>query len=166
MRLSLWLVPDDPAPWSALIADLARRCGGPVFPPHLTLLGGIELDDDVARTRLSGLATRIPSLHLAPLGIGHGAARHQCMYALVRPDPALAAARQAAAVAFACDPADFLPHVSLFYGALDDGVRRALDAELSAVALPPLRADALALWATSGDERGWVEVAREALGSS
>ncbi|HYE05837.1 MAG TPA: 2'-5' RNA ligase family protein [Planctomycetota bacterium] len=156
-------MPDDPAPWSGLIAELARRFAGPPFPPHLTLVGGIVGEADVARARLRVLAAATPALRLSPLAIGHGATRHQCLYALVRPDPALAAARRAAATAFARDVGDFLPHLSLFYGALDDDARRALDAELSAVPLPPLRVDALALWSTDGDEGGWVEVAREAL---
>jgi hypothetical protein len=159
MRCSLWLMPDDPAPWTAVIGGLASRHHGPVFPPHLTLIGGLDLGEDQARDALRATAAAIAPLALTPLAVGHGLSRHQSVFVLVRPDPLLVAARRVAGERFARDEATFMPHVSLFYGQLDDAGHAAVDRELSSWRPPPLRASRLHLWATGGDEAGWRDVA-------
>ena len=115
---SLWLLacPEDEAWLQAIIDDLARRRGGPVFRPHLTLMGDLARDaQDLART-LGAIAAAARPFAAQVAGVETTEAYFRALYAAFPIGPDLGALRAAAATATGGAAAGFVPHVSLFYG--------------------------------------------------
>jgi 2'-5' RNA ligase len=165
---SLWLVPDGAARdrLAALIAGLAGRLGTTPFAPHVTLLARLHGEEADLVTTTSRLASGLPPVFVR-LGPVEGREEHyRCLFARAVDTDALVAAHATAAAAFgrAPDPS-FFPHLSLVYGTLSADARRAIGEEIAFDLGAGFEARSLALWATSGPEGGWKEVAAFATSS-
>jgi 2'-5' RNA ligase len=161
-QASLWLVPDgaDRDRLSALIAGLAERLGTTPFAPHVTLLSrvhGEEADLVAATSRLAGGLRPVT----VRLGSIEGREEHfRCLFARAVDTGALVAAHVRAAAAFALAPdTSFFPHLSLVYGTLSAETKRAIGEAPSTAVASGFEARRIALWATSGPEADWIEVA-------
>ena len=115
---SLWLMPDKDTDayrfMQSLIEDLARIAGGPVFAPHVTLLGGMEGPAEEMLAKTKKLAGQV-----SPFDISLGKSGTQRVYfrgffAEVRQDAAVMAAGAEARRVFSM-PGDYFPHESLSY---------------------------------------------------
>lgn len=165
--VSLWLVPEGDAHdrLQALIGRLAARFGTPSFPPHVTVLPGIEgrSEGDVLDSTCALGATLRPfpvRLH----GLQGRGEPFLCLFARAAADEPLLSAHREAAQAFgrAPDPA-FLPHLSLVYGTLALGVKESLVAELATEAALSFEAGALHVWRTEGPVGGWRKIGVSSL---
>jgi hypothetical protein len=154
---SLWLTPDgeSSARLSALIAGLAARLGTPRFVPHLTLIPGLEGDEEDLVRRTEGLGRRLPSLRVRLGPVETTGDYFRCLYRRAEPVAALRAAHSLAAEAFGVrsDPA-FLPHLSLLYCHLEaaEGGRITAELEDSPRAFEVV---SLGLWRTEGLVGEW-----------
>lgn len=160
--VSLWLMPDGEARdrLEGLIGRLAVRLGTPSFPPHVTLLPGIEgrSEHDVLDATCAFGATLRPF----PVRLQTLEGRDEpfrCLFARAAADEPLLSAHREAALAFgrAPDPA-FLPHLSLVYGTLGPGVKESLVAELATQAAVSFEAGSLHAWRTEGPVVEWREI--------
>ncbi len=166
---SLWLMPPDAIRerLGALIEDLATRLGTRPFPPHLTLLPGIEgrMQDAVLATAQSlGAGLRPLAIRLESV---EGREEHfRCLIALAAADGPLRTAHETAALAFGRqpDPA-FLPHVSLVYGTLAPDRKRELIRDVASSAALAFEAARLHVWRTEGPVEDWREIGAFGLGS-
>jgi len=138
---ALWLLPcADDAQWlQEVIRGLAKRHGGPVFEPHITLhVGECPPGVDPARA-ISEIAALWPSLNLVARATGESDAYYRSLYLeiaddrsdgvqLVRLRRQLVAALQDSGVGLdhALSSYDFRPHLSLLYGKLSQPSRAAL----------------------------------------
>lgn len=185
-RLSLWLLPEESASTrlTAVIAALARSPGGPVFAPHLTLLGGIQdTEPRVLGERAERLAAASLPIRLEGDGIHGEDAYFRCLTLRITRSPELMALRHEAAEMFgtttpgpsAADAArGFVPHVSLFYGTIPSDIRRELAARIETgrlgnspgaahreMFLPEVfLSDGLAIVDTTGGVEVWRVIAR------
>jgi 2'-5' RNA ligase len=157
---SLWLMPEgEPrerlATW---IGRLAARLGTASFPPHLTLVSGIETIDSESLDRTAQAATMIAPLSLT-LGAIEGREEHfRCLFLRVRASRALRTAHTRAARALGLAPAaDFLPHVSLVYGTLAPAEKRAIVGEIGDALALHFEVRRLHLWRTEGPAPEWRE---------
>jgi len=161
---SLWIVPDgeERDRLTALIASLARRFGGPVFEPHVTLLAGVTGAEGGVVARAERVLRASKALSLCFTGPEAGDTYFRALYLRVEPSPELLALHQAACDAFTRqDDPPYLPHLSLLYGvppppAVVDDVR------LSAPAA--FEARSLDVHSTEGGVERWRRVARLRLG--
>ncbi len=159
MGISLWLMPPDPARarLAALIEGLAARLGTRPFPPHLTLLSGIEdRPEGAVLATARSLAARLRPLTIR-LGSVEGREEHfRCLIVLAAADARLRAAHEAAARAFdrPPDPA-FLPHVSLVYGTLAGETKHVLIRDVASSAALAFEAARLHVWRTEGPVGDW-----------
>ena len=160
--VSLWLMPEGEVRdrLSALVVGLAARLGTAPFPPHLTLLPGIEARSDgevLAASRT--LAGRLSRLAVRLVGIEGRDEHFRCLFARAAADPRLVSAHTAAARAFGRppDPA-FLPHLSLVYGALGPDVKVRLAAPLRGAVELAFEARRLHVWRTEGPPGDWREL--------
>ena len=68
--IAYWLIPAEPAHsfFQRIIDDLARRCDGPVFEPHVTIYVGADRVES-AKKALEEAARECKLIGLKPLGI-------------------------------------------------------------------------------------------------
>lgn len=160
--VSLWLMPAGEAGGrlAGLIAGLAARHATPAFPPHVTLLAGIE-----GRPEADALAAGralAASLQPFPVRLGRAEGRDEpfrCLFLRVDEGDPLRVAHAAAARAFGREPdAAFLPHLSLVYGTLSPGAKRALCEELAGASGCGFEAAALHVWRTEGAVDEWRQI--------
>jgi 2'-5' RNA ligase len=115
---SLWMVPGaaEHERLAALIRSLARRFGGPVFDPHVTLLAGVPGPAKEAVARARDAVRSSPPLRLRFAGPEAGESYFRCLYLRVEPTPELLSLHAAAREAFGRrDEPPFFPHLSLLY---------------------------------------------------
>ena len=160
--VSLWLMPEgeEGGRLAALVASLAARLGTAPFPPHVTLLPGIEGVPDgevlaVGRTLAGGLRP----LAVRLVGAEGRDEPFRCLFARASADAPLVSAHAAASRAFGREPDPaFFPHLSLVYGALGAEVKERLAAELRSEACTAFEALRLHVWRTEGEVRAWREI--------
>jgi len=160
--VSLWLMPEGEVGerLAARVATLAARLGTAPFPPHVTLLPGIEgLADGEVLAVSRTLAGGLRPLAVRLVGVEGRDEPFRCLFARASADTPLVSAHAAASRAFgrAPDPA-FFPHLSLVYGALGAKVRERLAAELRSEADAAFEARRLHVWRTEGEVRAWCEI--------
>jgi hypothetical protein len=166
-RYALWLVPtpDSAGALAPPMAWLREQFGGPVFAPHVTLLGRITGDESLLVARTRELAGRIRRLRVPVAGISGEAYYFRCLYAVLNGEGPLLQAYGHALSAFGYEARDdYLPHVSLWYGRLDGDEKGRLRSAL-AIRLPrDVELDRLQLVHISVDVAGWRVVAEATLG--
>jgi 2'-5' RNA ligase len=166
--LSLWLMPGEPARRTlvALIEGLAARFGTRPFPPHLTLLPGVEggsPDAVLAAARAVAPALQPVTVRLETV-VGTDE-HYRCVIALAAADDRLRAAHAAAARACGRPPdPGFLPHLSLVYGSLAPARKRELIREVASAARLAFEAASLHVWRTEGPADDWREIGEVAFG--
>jgi len=157
-RYSLWLVPEGAVDGDlqAVVDRLAREHGGPTFPPHVTLFGGIvgPEDDVVARSR--ELAARVAPFTVHLDDVDAGETYFQSLFAIASPTPDLLATREAAQLVFPDVTAEpYRPHLSLLYGDLPAEAKRAILVGLRGTLPPSFEARTLVLVRTGGFVADW-----------
>jgi 2'-5' RNA ligase len=118
MTYHLWLKPSGKA-YDLLIktiADLSHVYAGPVFEPHLTLLGSLPGTAQEISSRSSQLGTSLQPFDIHLTEPAHGDHFFQCVFLKVRHTPALMNAHNLACKLFDRDASPFVPHLSLLYG--------------------------------------------------
>ncbi len=124
--ISIWLLASegDEAVFEAAIRELAERLGGPRFHPHLTLAGDLDTYVEEAIHALPALAARHLRFELDFQYIGVGTDYFRSFYAAFVRSASLEALRVDCWRAAGKEPPpDFLPHVSLAYGATEGEAR-------------------------------------------
>ena len=115
----LWLTPEGEA--AALLSGWIRRLAdlldGPIFAPHVTLLGGLEDGAKLLSDTLSSLAQGVAPFELATEGVAFQENPFRALCLPAATSEGLWRARQAV------QPLDrsrglepYFPHVSLYYG--------------------------------------------------
>jgi len=126
--VSIWLVPEERSrlALARTIAGLSRELDAPIFPPHVTLVGGIELGASEVVPAVERAAESLQRMPLHSEGIGTREAYFRALFLRIRADAPLLAVHAATASALgrAPDP-DFFPHLSLAYGRQSEPEKRA-----------------------------------------
>jgi 2'-5' RNA ligase len=165
--ISLWLMPGAVARrrLAALIERLAARLGTAPFPPHLTLLPGIEDGPDEVLAAAGPLAAGLRPLTVRLESVEGREEPFRCLVALAAADEPLRAAHAAAARAFGRQPDPvFLPHVSLVYGSLAPETKSELIRDVASSAVLACEAARLHVWRTEGPVGDWREIGAFDLG--
>ncbi len=160
---SLWLVPEGEARrrLAALIESLARRLGGPVFAPHVTLLAGIRQAEQDVLMRVEQILSGSMALSLRFAGPETGDTFFRALYLRVEPSAPLLALHQAARGAFdRRDDPPYVPHLSLVYGAPPPA---AVVEEMRPLAPAGFEARTLDVYSTEGPVEAWHRVRRHRL---
>jgi hypothetical protein len=159
-KYSLWLVPDriTAAPLATIINRLARQHGGPRFEPHVTLLGGLREARADLLIGLYDLAGSMRPLALHGTVVATSGHYYLAVYLKLKASGAFETARARARRIFRAGGTTARPpHVSLLYGDLAAGDRRALRHELRGLACS-VRLRAIRLVRTTGPPSTWRTV--------
>ncbi len=164
----LWLLPPDEVRerFARLINDLAEANDTPVFDPHITLLEGLDGEEDLLRAHAQDLAAELRPLELRLTETDYLDEFHRALFIRVEPVPALLAARAAAQKRFATmNKREFMPHMSLLYGKLTVPVKESLLDGIGRQFDLPFRVNDMLLVAIAGPQPGdWRYVERFRLG--
>lgn len=150
-----------------IISHLAERFSTTPFPPHVTLLPGIEGHADGEVLAASGaLAAALRPFPVRLRGVEGGDEPFRCLFVVAALDEPLRAAHAAAARAFGrkSDPA-YMPHLSLVYGALPARSRQEVAVELTDLVALSFAAARLHVWRTEGPVPDWTEIGVLPLGA-
>lgn len=165
-RYALWLAPsaDSTQALAQPMNWLRQQFGGPVFAPHVTLLGRITGEEPTLAEHTAALAGRLRRLRVRVTGVTGEACYFRCLYAALEKSAPLAAAHADALAGFGYGARDdYLPHVSLWYGQLDGDEKGRLRSALTTRLPPVVDLDRLQLVHISVDVAGWRVVTEASL---
>ena len=118
-RFHLWLMPTG-EPYDRLadvINQLSQKHGGPLFEPHVTLLGGIEGEEEEICHNTMRLAQGLRPFEVQLTKPGYQDSYFRCLYLHVQETPSLMEAHaQARNILNQQEELQFQPHLSLLYG--------------------------------------------------
>jgi hypothetical protein len=160
---SLWLMPEEGTPshasLSGLIERLAKIAGSPVFPPHVTVLGGIEKDRFEVLSRSEMITT-----FAAPFEVRLGKIGSECEYfrgffSEVVQDKEIMEINKRSSIIHGMDK-DFFPHLSLSYFDYSEDTLALLKEAIDGIEMSHFNfmARSLVLYQTEGDVREWKPV--------
>jgi len=162
--VSLWIVPEGEVRrrLAALIAELARRFGRPVFDPHVTLLAGLPGPASSVVERAEDVVRGAKAFPVRFVGPEKGDSYFRCLYVRVEPSSPLLALHAAARDALGrTEEPPFFPHLSLMYGAPPPP---ALIEEVRPAVPDGFEARTVDLYSTEGEVERWHRVRRFRLG--
>ncbi len=161
---SLWIVPEGEVHrrLAALIAELARGIGGPVFDPHVTLLAAVPGPAASVIARAEEVMRVSNPFLLRLVGPEVDDAYFRSLYLRVEPSPELLAFQAAARDAFGRrEEPPFFPHLSLLYGAPPPP---AVIEEVRLAVPDGFEARSVDLYSTEGEVASWHRVRGFRLG--
>ena len=103
---------DDAAPFADWIERLAETHGGPIFVPHVTLLGEVAPASDAA---IDGVLRSRTPFPVTLVGLADSDARFRCITVTAEREAPLVELHAALADACGVDGTPYEPHLSLLY---------------------------------------------------
>ena len=160
-RHALWLIPTG-EPFARLagtIRRLAREHGGPVFEPHVTLLGGMVGEAEAMANEAARLAAVTKPIDLRLRGIGFRAEFFRCLFLRVAKTEELTSAHERAAEIFPPRrKSPYVPHLSLIYADLEEGTKRRIAADLGETLETSFTVSSIHLVSLEGQPDTWRPV--------
>jgi hypothetical protein len=140
-----------------LVSELAKDYGGPLFEPHMTLLGPINQSKKEVIKKTKKLAKTHASFELEIGEIDYSTTYFQCVFARVKTNQHLIELRMKAQEIFNID-SFFMPHISLFYGNVESHIRARITRKIK---LPKIKfvADKLIVTPATDDPSTWEHLA-------
>ncbi len=126
---SIWLMPDarGHARFSDLIRRHAAELGGPVFEPHITLLGDVAAAPESIISKCAGLFADVGRDIAAVHGVDCTDKYYMSLFADIVLPGRFADSQHSLSRLFGTDgPVAFRPHLSLTYGQIDRASRSEL----------------------------------------
>jgi 2'-5' RNA ligase len=167
-KYALWLMPGGETFYrlETLIGELSLRHGTPVFPPHMTLLGGLFPPREKLLEKVPALAASLKPFGVGFEGIGCLDEYYRCIFIKVRQTKEVVDANRKAREIFGReDDAPFMPHLSLVYADMKAAKKRKIISSLeNEVRNVGFEADSLHLYSTPGEPSEWYEEKEFSLG--
>ncbi|HYF28779.1 MAG TPA: 2'-5' RNA ligase family protein [Candidatus Paceibacterota bacterium] len=140
------------------IRTLAAAYDGPIFPPHVTILANLEGNEEDILSHAQMLAQQLPPLTVMLGELGGEPSFFRAFYLTIKEDPELMSAHEVAQQTFGTPAEPYRPHLSLYYGNIDDGVREAMRSAGEYPSGESFRCDRLALYRTVGPADQWLRI--------
>jgi 2'-5' RNA ligase len=143
-----------------IIQELAHELGGPVFEPHVTLLGDL-IGTEREHTQRSEIVTQQLRPFKITLSEPSSLSEYfQCLFMRAERTPSLMKANALARRIFQKPDETYMPHLSLAYGSYPESSKRAIIRNLPPYVRTCFEVTALSLIrADSGDPKDWHEIA-------
>ncbi len=164
----LWFKPSGTAYdiLACTIRDLANQLGGPVFEPHVSLIGSLEGTEAELAQQTEEFARQLEPFTMVLTEPSYGDQHFQCIFMLVEQTAPIMNAYALARDFFHKPNQAFVPHLSLAYGSYPDSRKRLIIGKLS----PDVRAcfDVSTLYlirADTPDPINWHQIAAVSITS-
>lgn len=158
---SIFIIPPEPI-FSQLknkIDELAKQFNGPVFEPHMTLVGNIEMDLAELEQKVKELAGNTSKFEVKTSEVSFSTTYFQNVFVKVKPSARLMQLNLNAKKLLGMENNLFMPHISLLYGTQDMERREKAAFQIE---LPELSFEAreLAIVPASEDMSKWIPVSK------
>jgi 2'-5' RNA ligase superfamily protein len=158
----LWFKPSGTAYdiLARTIRELAKQLGGPVFEPHVSLIGSLEGTEEELAQQTEELACQLEPFTMVLTEPSRRDQHFQCIFMLVEQTPPIMNAYALARDFFHKPDQAFIPHLSLAYGFYPDSRKRLIIGKLP----PDVRGrfDVSTLYlirADTPDPKNWHQIA-------
>lgn len=125
MLYSIWVIPPEPI-FSQLkntVDELSRKYNGPIFEPHMTLLGNIDSQLAKIEQNAKVLAARLDKLELSLASVSFSTTYFQSVFVRINSTAKMMQLNLDAKKIFSMENDVFMPHISLLYGHHDMTIR-------------------------------------------
>lgn len=160
-KYSLWFMPTGAIEqkYSQLIEQLAEHLSSPPFPPHVTLIGGIEAPEKESIRKTQELASLLHPFSLQLTTIAYTDAYYRALFIKVNPSTEVLGAYQQARKLFPENQkTGYIPHLSLFYGDFPVDTKKEIIKKIGASFTDEFEADTLYLYLTDGAVNDWQRI--------
>jgi len=158
----LWFKPSGAAYdiLTRTIRELAQELNGPVFEPHVSLIGSLDGPERELTQRTEELAQQLQPFKVVLTEPSYRDNHFQCLFMLVEKTPPIMNAHALARDFFHKPNQLFVPHVSLAYGSYPDSRKELIIANLTPDVRTCFEVAAIYLIrADSDDPKDWHQVA-------
>ena len=168
-RYALWLAPEEAAsgPLQLVINELASRYSGPIFSPHMTLLGWAKGEEEALIAKTESLASTLAPIDVNLTGFAGAPYYFRCFFAPLDSSGELRhAVNEASSIFDASAGTNYQPHISLLYGQLDREEKKSIPGQIGDKVPRTFSLDSVQLVRMSVSVSGWVAVAESPLTGS
>ncbi|XP_020581564.1 cyclic phosphodiesterase-like [Phalaenopsis equestris] len=120
---SVWALPppDFKHRLKSLMSSLRSEFAGPIFDPHITVVGDLPLRREDAIARFHSAAASVKPFTARIADIAYGTFFYQCVYLLIDPSPEVVETSAHCCGHFGYNRSTpYMPHMSLIYGDLSE----------------------------------------------
>ncbi|KAF3340843.1 cyclic phosphodiesterase-like protein [Carex littledalei] len=120
---SVWAFPPESvlARLKSVMSGLRSEFGGPVFEPHMTVVGAIRLTPESALEMIRSSTSGLRPYKVKVASVSRGTFSSQCIYLLIEPYKEVMEASAHVCGHFGYQRStSYMPHLSLLYGDLTD----------------------------------------------
>lgn len=155
---SLWLRPDQAQinEITRIISELSHRFNSTPFPPHITLLPSISIDTATITKACENIIDKHPAFNIALERVEYTENYYKNLYILAKLEqPLINLYKDAKYLIKHKTQETFMPHVSLYYGVLNEKKQQALKEEFEEHVPKIFRCQRLDLYCTTNTESEW-----------
>lgn len=129
---SLWIIPspDTKKRLKKIIIDLSKKYDGPVFEPHMTLLGNIHSEESECVKNTKVLASQIKPFTVSFGDISFSTTYFQSVFLRIKSSAKLMEVNLKAKKLFNIKNNVFMPHISLLYGDHEMKIREKISSRI------------------------------------
>lgn len=128
MPHSLWILPEDTQRYQKIIDELAEKYNSPRFRPHITLVGDIK-DKDIFE-KAKRLASEMKPFKIKITKPSYMHDYYRCVLALAEKNKIMDYAKLAREIFSDYNKREYIPHLSLLYGNMDEETKKRIVSEL------------------------------------
>lgn len=141
-----------------IIAVLAERYRGPFFPPHITLAGPFQGTESDVREQVASLASSMSPFSVTLGSLAGEDTFFRAFYLSINDELQLTQVREQVVKQLGLVETTYVPHLSLFYGDIEDATREEMCRELQYPIGTTLQVHHLALYRTEGAPEAWKQI--------
>lgn len=129
---SLWIIPspDTKKRLKKIIINLSKKYDGPVFEPHMTLLGNINSEESECVKNTKVLASQIKPFTVSFGDISFSTTYFQSVFLRIKSSAELMEVNLRAKKLFNLNNNVFMPHISLLYGDHNMSIRENISSRI------------------------------------
>lgn len=158
---SIWLMPTGAVRdrLALLIDELGHEFSSPLFPPHVTLIGGLSDNEEKLAAETHELATRLHPYTMQLGAVDYLEEFYRALFVRVEKTPAVLDANTHARTFFHHeDGLAYMPHLSLLYGYFPVEVKEKIIARIGKQLDLCFDVTSLYLYSTLGETKDWYRV--------
>lgn len=164
---SLWLMPEEErhGELAALLKILAKEYRSPLFEPHVTLIGGIVLSEEMVIIRSQQLALGQKSFSVTLQTVNYQDYYFRALFVKAeKTQPLLALHNRAKKIFEMQEIPSYMPHLSLLYGNYSQVIKEQIIEAIGKNQAMDFAVNTIHLFKTDGEVSAWYKVQEFPLG--